>query len=139
MTTGHRHRRTSVTATGINVPVTHKHHADLAPDNGRHLWAVFAVFAVKDPARARHNLDHENLLTIEGPGTGPANNSEAARARNACQYAARTGTLTWRHVLREGYAEAMAEADPARLRAGLVRVAAVCVAWIEAIDRRSTP
>jgi hypothetical protein len=32
--------------------------------------------------------------------------------------------------------EAMAESDPAKLRVELVQVAAVSVAWIEALDRR---
>ncbi|MBE1502690.1 hypothetical protein H4696_009790 [Amycolatopsis lexingtonensis] len=45
--------------------------------------------------------------------------------------------MTWRHVLREEVAEALAEHDPALLRAELVQVAATAVCWIEAIDRRT--
>lgn len=44
--------------------------------------------------------------------------------------------LTWADVLSEEFFEAMAEEDPAKLRAELVQVAAVAVAWIEAIDRK---
>ena len=39
-------------------------------------------------------------------------------------------------ILMEEVAEAFAEQDPAKLRAELIQVAAVCVQWVEAIDRR---
>ena len=61
----------------------------------------------------------------------------ADEERNACQAAFRNGRGTWRHVMAEEIAEANAEKDPAKLRAELVQVAAVAVAWIEAIDRRA--
>jgi hypothetical protein len=50
---------------------------------------------------------------------------------------AQEGTTTWKHILREEFLEAMAEEDPEQLREELVQVAAVAVAWIEAIDRRA--
>lgn len=53
-----------------------------------------------------------------------------------CEIAAAEGRLTWRDIMREEVAEAYAETDPALLRAELVQVAAVAVAWIECIDRR---
>ncbi len=43
----------------------------------------------------------------------------------------------WTGVLLEEVYEALAESDPAKLRTELVQVAAVAVAWIEAIDRRA--
>jgi hypothetical protein len=46
-------------------------------------------------------------------------------------------TLDWTGVLLEEVYEALAEANPARLRAELVQVAAVAAAWIAAIDRRT--
>lgn len=46
------------------------------------------------------------------------------------------GTITWRQILQEEVSEAFAEADPAKLRAELVQVAAVAAAWIEDIDSR---
>jgi len=74
----------------------------------------------------------------DGTGSGaPDAAFEARRARNACQHAAKRGAVTWRHILREEFAEAMAEDDPTALRAELVQVAAVAVAWVEAIDRRT--
>lgn len=49
---------------------------------------------------------------------------------------ARRGTLTYFEILQEEFWEAAAEEDPAKLRAELVQVAAVAVAWVECIDRR---
>jgi hypothetical protein len=58
-------------------------------------------------------------------------------ARTLCQRYADMGILTWRDILTEEACEALAESDPARLRAELIQVAAVAVNWIEAIDRRT--
>lgn len=78
-------------------------------------------------------------------GTGPrvalagrlvSMEDQANDARLECQTAARRNSVTWRHILREEVHEAFAESDPAALRVELVQVAAVAVAWIEAIDRR---
>lgn len=44
--------------------------------------------------------------------------------------------LSWDGILLEEVFEALAESNPAKLRAELVQVAAVAAAWIEAIDRR---
>lgn len=44
--------------------------------------------------------------------------------------------LSWTTILLEEVYEAGAETDPARIRAELVQVAAVCAAWISDIDRR---
>ena len=60
----------------------------------------------------------------------------AEEERAACEAAFRSGRGTWRHVMAEEIAEANAEKDPAKLRAELLQVAAVAVAWVEAIDRR---
>lgn len=58
-------------------------------------------------------------------------------ARQQCQEEAREGATNWRSILTEEVAEALAESDPAGLRAELVQIGAVAVAWIEAIDRRA--
>lgn len=71
-------------------------------------------------------------------GTGGSGRLHIAdRCRAAADKAAHEGTLTWRLISDEEHAEAMAESDPARLRAELVQDAAVKVAWIAAIDRRA--
>ncbi|SOD80061.1 hypothetical protein SAMN06272781_6848 [Streptomyces sp. 1222.2] len=61
---------------------------------------------------------------------------ERDKARQGCESAFQRGAGTWMHVLIEEVFEAFAEEDPAKLRAELVQVAAVAVAWIAAIDRR---
>jgi hypothetical protein len=63
---------------------------------------------------------------------------EAEDAKARCQDAAARGVCTFRHILVEEVFEALAEIDPALLRAELVQVAAVTVQWIEAIDRRTS-
>ncbi|WP_084960213.1 hypothetical protein [Thermoactinospora rubra] len=70
-------------------------------------------------------------------GTSPADASVAETAKKATADAAADGTLTWCHILIEEVLEAFAEADPDRLRAELVQVAAVATKWIQALDRRS--
>jgi hypothetical protein len=45
------------------------------------------------------------------------------------------GTLTFADILLEEVFEALAEKDPAKLRAELIQVAAVAAQWVEAIDR----
>lgn len=70
-------------------------------------------------------------------GTGhEAYGMTLASAREVCDDAARAGTVTWDLILMEEVYEAVAEEDPVRLRAELIQVAAVAVAWVEAIDRR---
>lgn len=60
-----------------------------------------------------------------------------ASARDQCDHNARMGDLAWGDILVEEVAEAVGAAhDPAALRAELIQVAAVAVAWVEAIDRR---
>lgn len=71
-------------------------------------------------------------------GTGqPWYETKAEYARLDADSAADGGCLTWGLILREEFYEAMAESDPIRLREELIQVAAVAVAWVEAIDRRS--
>ena len=69
---------------------------------------------------------------------GPELEKAAAEAKTACQMAEKhtNGGAGWRLVLAEEVAEAFAETDPGRLRAELIQVAAVAVAWIEDLDTR---
>jgi hypothetical protein len=61
---------------------------------------------------------------------------QAEFRRAQCELAAASGGLTWRHILDEEVAEAFAESDPVKLRMELIQIAAVAVAWCQAIDRR---
>lgn len=64
--------------------------------------------------------------------------AELARIfRNKCQ-SNTPESDNWFHILLEEVFEAGAESEPAKLRAELVQSAAVLVAWIEAIDRRTS-
>jgi hypothetical protein len=70
-------------------------------------------------------------------GTGmPVYRYAANRYRAATNRAAAAGDVSWRDILLEELFEALAESDPAKLRAELLQIAAVAAAWIEAIDRR---
>lgn len=70
-------------------------------------------------------------------GTGGADMELMAQiAKRETDEAHKDGSLTYKHILKEEFFEALAESNADKLRAELVQVAAVAVAWIEAIDRR---
>lgn len=46
------------------------------------------------------------------------------------------GGVTWMHLVREEIAESFAESDPDRLEEELLQVAALCVSWVETIQKR---
>ena len=70
-------------------------------------------------------------------GTGPGYQKHADAARQRCQAAAALGLVSYRDILEEEVFEAFAESDPAKLRAELIQVAAVTVAWVEKLDREA--
>jgi hypothetical protein len=91
---------------------------------------------LRDVLAERVAQDHRWGRQDHPDGTGNADLRVAAeQARAACQRAAGDGSLTWRHILTEEVAEAFAEPDIEQVRSELIQVAAVAVAWIEAIDR----
>jgi hypothetical protein len=57
-------------------------------------------------------------------------------AQAACDQAHARGELTWAHVAVEELCESVDAPDDVQRREELVQLAAVCVAWIESIDRR---
>lgn len=71
----------------------------------------------------------------------------ARSARSECNCATDAGQCTWAHIAVEELCEAVEAATDAQqgrkpisaLRQELVQLAAVVVAWIEAIDRREPP
>lgn len=68
-------------------------------------------------------------------GTSPQFKGLADSARNATRKAASENRVTWMHIAKEEFWEAMAESDRDRLRAELIQLLAVGVAWVESIDR----
>lgn len=70
-------------------------------------------------------------------GTGLPNDRQMAELfKHKCQALAAKGDVRWRDILLEEVMEALAETDAKPLRDELTQIAAVCIAWIEAIDRR---
>lgn len=70
-------------------------------------------------------------------GTGYAYlRDQAAKAIHERDVAFDQGRGTWRHQLRAEYRQAVAERDPAALRAALVNVSAAAVSWIAELDSR---
>lgn len=103
---------------------------------GRELGPGAGVLGEIVAERARQDAKFGEQNHRDGTGQYPET-IDADVARMACKQAAEGGYLDWLHILREETAEAFAESDPAKLRAELVQVAAIAVAWIEAIDRRN--
>lgn len=97
----------------------------------------FALSAVA-AERMRQDLKFgANRDFPDGTGTDPAGDVELRElAQKNCDEAFRAGEGTWRHILEEEFLEAMAETDEVKLEKELVQVAAVAVAWVEALQAR---
>lgn len=110
--------------------------ADVAAYMGRELGPDAPILAEVQAERARQDARWGEQNHPDGTGS-PVQQFDARMARVVCQEAADRGEVTWRLISDEEHAEAMAESDPARLRAELIQDAAVKVAWVAAIDRRA--
>jgi len=72
-----------------------------------------------------------------GDGEGPAMHVPPMRMmRRLWDWAEHNDRITFAWILLEEVVEVMHETDPVKLRGELVQVAAVCVRWIEDLDRR---
>ena len=67
-------------------------------------------------------------------GTSEKFNPMADAARNATRAAEVNGQQSWANIMREEFWEALSERDRAKLRAELIQVIAVGVAWVECLD-----
>ena len=85
----------------------------------------------------RHLQDQKWGEQNHPDGTDKTFKDIADEARVVADMSAKQNRLTWFKILNEEVMEAFAEEDPKKLRAELIQVAAVAVAWIEAIDRRN--
>lgn len=105
--------------------------------NGRGAHRMRVASEVLDE-RARQDAKWGEQNHADGTGRygGITAEAQAQMARRACDIAFKEGTGSWRHILLEEVYEALAETDPQQLRTELIQVAAVAVAWVEAIDRR---
>lgn len=114
-----------------------------APDNTvEQLSAIRDILAEAERARQDVKFGEQNHPDGTGPGAyWPAYGNMdfvADAMKRLCQSSGKPGGEgdSWFKVLAEEFTEAMAEDDSAKLRAELVQVAAVAVAWVECIDRR---
>lgn len=107
----------------------------------RDLWGV--LFAVEKERFAQDEKwgkqDHPDIPEWMGdPDNGAFHMPTATDARRRCEKSFNDGFPNWSEILIEEVAEALEEVgDDVKLREELVQVAAVTVAWIEAIDRRA--
>lgn len=96
-----------------------------------------AISVCYEVVEERIKQDHKWGEQNHPDGTGGASNALISKqTRRNTDAAFQRGEGTWRHILQEEVWEAFAESDPKRLREELIQVAAVAVAWVEAIDRR---
>lgn len=100
---------------------------DIVTEVANERWAQIEKWGVQDwPSLFNENFRRE----FAGKAT-------YWKAVNDAREAA--GISTWDGILLEEVFEALAERSEVAMRAELVQVAAVAVAWIEAIDRRLKP
>ncbi|MDX3544343.1 NUDIX hydrolase [Streptomyces europaeiscabiei] len=112
--------------------------ADISVFMGKTLGPDAPILAEVQAERGRQDAKFGEQNHPDGTGL-PIYQHSARRYRDAADRNAADGVLAWRDVLLEEVHEALAEKDPAALRAELVQVAAVATAWIAAIDRRTAP
>ncbi len=107
---------------------------------GTQTLAVLREVATERHEQYAKHGDQAHLPDGTGPHVGwrfdGAARTLANVARGMVYERVKTGDIAFAHILLEEVFEALAEADPLRLRAELVQVAAVTVQWIEAIDDR---
>jgi hypothetical protein len=101
--------------------------------NPRTLWQL-----LDEVAKERYSQNEKWGEQHHPDGTSEAYKKLADEAKEANDRAVADGVLSWADILTEEFLEAMAEIDPAKLRAELVQISAVCVAWVEDIDSRTT-
>ena len=99
---------------------------------------TFLSYAEGDVRREREAQDAKWGEQNHPDGTGVLQDDVVAMYfRNKCKHLAREGKTSWRYILLEEVFEAIAESEDKPLRDELVQVAAVAIAWVEAIDRRN--
>lgn len=89
---------------------------------------------IEDIRAERARQDARFGKQVHPNGTSVKFKPMADSARAACRRADEAGANTWAHIFREEFWEALSETDRVKLRAELVQVVAVGVAWIECLD-----
>ena len=115
----------------------------------RERWqvATIAVLERVFDERVRQVAQYGDNSNLED-GTGPdsmwlsplasnhADDIQVAFRHDYEDHEEQEGLPTWMHLIREEVAEAFQEDDPERLTAELLQVAALCVSWVEIIEKR---
>lgn len=109
------------------------------PHSGKNLrrTSIATLWEVAEE-RARQDVKWGEQNHPDGTGD-PLWTALADVVRMVCDQTHQNSTGTWMTILLEELCEALAESDPAKLRAELIQLCAVGVAWVEAIDRRGGP
>jgi hypothetical protein len=114
-------------------------------DTDNRTWAEFeaknrrenqAFFDVRNERQRAERFHPETTDAPDGTGGG-GRDTWRTIAQHSCDRATREHQLTFAHVLDEETAEVLAETDPAKLRKELVQVMAVCLRWIDKLDREA--
>ncbi len=93
-------------------------------------WVLYDL----EKERERQEMKFPGQVLPSGTGSEELR-WEADVHRSECNDAFKTGTCTWRHVLLEEVFEALAEPEGLKLRAELIQVAAVCLRWVDQLDK----
>lgn len=93
---------------------------------------------VEDIRAERARQDLKFGLQRHPLGTSVKFKPLADAARKQCQAAAANGTVTWMHIAREEFWEAMSETERAALRVEWVQLIAVGVAIVEQLDEEQS-
>lgn len=109
---------------------------DIARTNGATLRRLCTKAVLREVLLERQAQDEIWGEQNHPDGTDKVNEVAANVTKAWNKVFAEAGDVDWKHVLDEEVLEAFAEEDPVKLRAELVQVAAVAVAWVESIDRR---
>jgi hypothetical protein len=98
---------------------------------------MMKISILKEVADEREFQDSKWGQQNHPDGTGEWMAERAEMYRGICELNAKEGVIEWLDILREEVYEAFAEENPKKLRAELIQIAAVALAWVEAIDRRT--
>lgn len=88
-----------------------------------------------DGVLAERDRQDETWGTVDHPD-GVGSPDQITRAIDTREHTKSVAAITWADILDEECAEVLAARDINELRTELIQTAAVCFAWVEAIDRR---
>lgn len=93
------------------------------------------IYAEIEAERLRQNELHPSTYNLPDGTGGGGRETWRTIATNSCDRAVRENRATFAHILDEEASEVLAETDQIKLREELVQLGAVCVRWIEKLDR----